>query len=196
MGPVLPVSLLWGLEVISVRVQHRAWCTDLTPQELREAMYMCTNDGTEKDGPSWDMREVNRALGTHQVEMSPGWFHGRVCLGWAWKDGQDADRLWEEGRFHKKEKLWRKQDSWCLTLESSPPLPGPHIRPTFTISEICSLVLLLQVSTIAEGPLMCFWTDGVKLASPSPSLPLVCMSAVQWELRKLIGTSLLKDSVC
>ena len=47
MGPGLPVSLLYGLEIISVRVQHRASCTDLTLQELREAVCMCTNDGVE-----------------------------------------------------------------------------------------------------------------------------------------------------
>ena len=32
---------------------------------------------------------------------------------------------------------------------------------------------------------MCFWTDGIKPASPFPSLPLVCVSAVQGELGKL-----------
>lgn len=44
---------------------------------------------------------------------------------------------------------------------------------------------LLWVFTIAEGPLMCFWTDGIKSVLPFPSLPLVCVSAVQWELGKL-----------
>ena len=34
---------------------------------------------------------------------------------------------------------------------------------------------------------MCFWTDGIKPASPFPSLPLVCVSAVQWELGKFGG---------
>ena len=33
-----------------------------------------------KTGPSREMRDVNRALGTQQEEMSPGWFHGRVCV--------------------------------------------------------------------------------------------------------------------
>ena len=39
----LPGSLLQRLKIISVRVQHSAWCTDLTYQELREAMCMYTN---------------------------------------------------------------------------------------------------------------------------------------------------------
>lgn len=82
---------------------HRSY-----PQELREAMYTGTNDEQNKMVLREIWWDVNRALGTHQVEMSPEWFHGRVCLGWALKDGQDADRPWEEGRFHKKEKLWRK----------------------------------------------------------------------------------------
>ena len=46
-GQYLLCILLWGLEIMSIRVQHRASCTDLTPQELREAMCTCTNDGAE-----------------------------------------------------------------------------------------------------------------------------------------------------
>ena len=46
---------------------------------------------------------------------------------------------------------------------------------------------------------MCFWTDGIKPASPFPSLLLVCVSAVQWELVKpggFPGGSDSKESVC
>ena len=41
-------------------------------------------------------------------ERNPGWFHGRVCLEWAWKDGQDIDRPWEEGQFQMEKILWKK----------------------------------------------------------------------------------------
>ena len=41
-------------------------------------------------------------------EINPGWFHGTVCLGWAWKDGWDIYWPWEEGQFYMEEKLWRK----------------------------------------------------------------------------------------
>ena len=46
---------------------------------------------------------------------------------------------------------------------------------------------------------MCFWMDGIKPASLFPSLPLVCVSAVQWELVKFWGFpggSDNKESVC
>ena len=46
-GQYLLCILLWGLEIMSIRVQHRASCTDLTLQELREAMFTCTNNGAE-----------------------------------------------------------------------------------------------------------------------------------------------------
>ena len=42
-------------------------------------------------------------------ERNPGWFHGRVCLCWAWKDGQDINRLWEEGQFQMENKQTNKQ---------------------------------------------------------------------------------------
>ena len=42
-GQYLPCSFLQRLEIISIRVQHSAWCTDLTHQELREAMCTHTN---------------------------------------------------------------------------------------------------------------------------------------------------------
>ena len=45
-GQYLLCILLWGLEIMSIRVQHRASCTDLTLQDLREAMFTCTNNGT------------------------------------------------------------------------------------------------------------------------------------------------------
>ena len=40
---------------------------------------------------------------------------------------------------------------------------------------------------------MCFWTDGIKPASPFPSLPLVCVSAVQTWLN--FGVSLVAQTV-
>ena len=112
--------------------------------------------------------------------------------------GRDESRMgecaWDEpgrmGRIltgceRRGDSTWKKscegrQGSCCFTLKSSLPLPGSHILLTFTISAVCSVVSLLCVSTIAEGPLMCFWTDGIKSALPFPSLPLVCVSAVQW----------------
>ena len=37
-------------------------------------------------------------------EINPGCVHGRVYLGWAWKDGQDINRPLEEGQFQMEKK--------------------------------------------------------------------------------------------
>ena len=161
MGPVLPVSLLWGLEIISIRVQHRAWCTDFTPQEMREPMCTCKNDGAELDGPSWEMRDVSRALGTWQVEMSPGWFHGRVCLGWAWENGQNIDRLWEEGWFHMEEKLWRKAGLLLLYSQVQP--SSSRVLRLAHIYHLSSLLraVYCESSPLLKGP----WCASGQMAS-------------------------------
>ena len=52
---------------------------------------------------------------------------------------------------------WKKscegrQASCCLTLGSSPPLPGPHVQPTLTISAVCSVVFLVLFPPLLKGP--------------------------------------------
>ena len=79
-------------------------------------------------------------------EINPGWFHGRVCLGWAWKDGQDINRLWEEGQFQmEKKKNCEKRGTQtpCLSPKYSILLPGPHIWPSLTITAVFSTVFVV-----------------------------------------------------
>ena len=74
-------------------------------------------------------------------EINPGWFHERVCLGWAWKDGQDINRLWEEGQFQmeKKKKLWKKRDSDPL-FESEVQHSSTRASRLALINHYCSLL--------------------------------------------------------
>ena len=134
-------SVKWG--------QHLLWSSGsrtelgaqiLPPKSCEKACARVQMMEQNKMGPSREMRDVNRTSRKRDESRMVPW---ESVLGMTWKDGQDADRPWEEGRFHKEEKLWRKEASCCLTLESSPPLQGPRVQPMLTISAVCSVVLLL-----------------------------------------------------
>ena len=105
MGPVLTVQLVVKIRD-SIRVQHRAWCTDLTHKELREAMCMHTHYWAEEDRSF--RRNVSKALGTQQEESESRMVSWESVFGLSWKDGQDIDRPWEERQFQMEEKWWRK----------------------------------------------------------------------------------------
>ena len=178
-GQYLPCSLLQRLEIISIRVQHSAWFTDLTHQELREAMCTHTNYWAESDRSF--RRNICKALGTQQEESESGmvsWesVFGLSLEGWAgyWQavrggpipNGRQAIK--EGVGFH------------CLTPESSPRLPGR----SSTVSTVCSIAFLLLSLHHCWRVLGMFLVDDIKPASSFPSSPLVCVSAVQWKLVK------------
>lgn len=104
-GQHLLCILLWGLEIMSIRVQHRASCTDLTLQELREAMCTCTNNGADKMvlHERWEPWEPSRKRDECRMVSWESVFWVRL------ENGQDIDRPWEKEQFQMEEKLWRKQ---------------------------------------------------------------------------------------
>ena len=123
-------SLLWGLEIIIVRVQHKAWCTDLTARSWEKLCACVQMMEQNKTGPSREMRDVNRTLGTQQDDMSPGCFHGRVRLDWTWKEWQDIDNvkggLIPSGRKAVKEGVSFPLLDWSPALLSQGLTSCPH----------------------------------------------------------------------
>ena len=84
-------------------------------------------------------------------EINPECFHGRVYLGWAWKDGQDINKPLEEGQFQmeKKKKTVKKgRASPRLSLKYSILPPGPHVWPSLTITTGFSTVFVVVVQLI------------------------------------------------
>ena len=92
---------------------------------------------------------------------------GRILTGHE-RRGNSKWKTSSKGRFH------------CLTPESSPPLLG-H---SSTVSVVCSIAFLLLSLHHCWRVLGMFLVDGINPASSFPSLPLVCVSAVQWKLVK------------
>ena len=98
-----------------------------------------------------------------------------------------------------EERLWRK--AGLLLLDSGIQPSSARASCPAHINHFSSLLRGVSsvVATIAEEPLMCFWMDDIKPASPFPSLPLVCVSAIQWDLVQFWGFpggSDSKESVC
>ena len=143
-GQYFLCSLLWGLEIISIMVQHSAWCTDLIPQEQRKAVCMCINDGAGWDGSF--TRGVNRALGTQQEEREiQDGFMGECVWAEPGKMGRILTGCERRGSFKWKtnkqtnKKLWKKRDSDPL-FESEVQHSSTRASRLALINHYCSLL--------------------------------------------------------
>ena len=91
-GQHLLWSLLWGLEIISIRFQNRAWCTDLTPKSCEKPCACVQMMEQNKTGPSREMRDVNR---TQQEERRVQDGSMGEC---AWDEPGKMGRIWQAMR--------------------------------------------------------------------------------------------------
>ena len=167
MGPVLTVHLAVRIrdnehQGPAQSFMHRSYPTRAERSHVHMYKWWSRIRWSFMRDERWEMR----ALATQQEErwVQDG-FMGECVLGEARKWSGYWQVVRERAIPNGRKAVKESKASCCLTLEPSPPLPGPHIWPSLTICFYCKSPPLLK------GP----WCSSGWMAPNQYRLFLVCL---------------------